>query len=154
MPGQEGELIQRWVMQKAGATCPVKRLWISSLTEEAIRAGFAALKDQADYQPLYEAGLARAIGDWLLGMNATRLYTLKFGRQERGAQPLSVGRVQTPRSPHRAPATGDRAIPPRTLLGAHDASTARPRSRRRRAVLPARTRDARPWSAPPRPTSR
>ena len=94
--GQEGELIQRWVMQKAGATCPVKRLWISSLTEEAIRAGFAALKDQADYQPLYEAGLARAIGDWLLGMNATRLYTLKFGRQERGAQPLSVGRVQTP----------------------------------------------------------
>ena len=94
--GQEGELIQRWVMQKAGATCPVKRLWISSLTEEAIRAGFAALKDQANYQPLYEAGLARAIGDWLLGMNATRLYTLKFGRQERGAQPLSVGRVQTP----------------------------------------------------------
>ena len=76
--GQEGELIQRWVMQKAGAHCPVKRLWISSLTEEAIREGFSKLKDQIEFQPLYEAGLSRAIGDWLLGMNATRLYTLKY----------------------------------------------------------------------------
>ena len=91
--GQEGELIQRWVMQKAGATCPVKRLWISSMTDEAIREGFAHLKDQSDYQPLYLAGLSRAIGDWLLGMNATRLYTLKYGQNR---QVLSIGRVQTP----------------------------------------------------------
>ena len=91
--GQEGELIQRWVMQKAGAKCPVKRLWISSLTEEAIREGFKSLKDQKEYQPLYEAGLSRAIGDWLLGMNATRLYTLKYGQNR---QVLSIGRVQTP----------------------------------------------------------
>lgn len=91
--GQEGELIQRWVMQKAGAHCPVKRLWISSLTEEAIREGFAKLKDQAEFQPLYEAGLSRAIGDWVLGMNATRLYTLKYGQNK---QVLSIGRVQTP----------------------------------------------------------
>ena len=91
--GQEGELIQRWVMQKAGARCPVKRLWISSLTEEAIREGFAQLKDQAEFQPLYEAGLSRAIGDWVLGMNATRLYTLKYGQNK---QVLSIGRVQTP----------------------------------------------------------
>ncbi|MCD8292889.1 MAG: DNA topoisomerase 3 [Prevotellaceae bacterium] len=91
--GQEGELIQRWVMQKAGARCPVKRLWISSLTEESIREGFSKLRDAADFYPLYEAGLSRAIGDWLLGMNATRLYTLKYGQQ---GQVLSVGRVQTP----------------------------------------------------------
>ncbi len=91
--GQEGELIQRWVMQKAGAKCPVKRLWISSLTEEAIREGFSQLKDQIEYQSLYEAGLCRAIGDWTLGMNATRLYTLKYGQQK---QVLSIGRVQTP----------------------------------------------------------
>lgn len=91
--GQEGELIQRWVMQKAGAKCPVKRLWISSLTEEAIREGFRALKDQSEFKPLYEAGLSRAIGDWLLGMNATRLYTLKYGQNR---QVLSIGRVQTP----------------------------------------------------------
>ena len=91
--GQEGELIQRWVMQKAGAKCPVKRLWISSLTEEAIREGFKSLKDQKEYQPLYEAGLSRAIGDWVLGMNATRLYTLKYGQNR---QVLSIGRVQTP----------------------------------------------------------
>ena len=91
--GQEGELIQRWVMQKAGAKCPVKRLWISSLTEEAIRDGFKNLKDQKEYQPMYEAGLSRAIGDWLLGMNATRLYTLKYGQNR---QVLSIGRVQTP----------------------------------------------------------
>jgi len=91
--GQEGELIQRWVMQKAGAKCPVKRLWISSLTEEAIREGFNSLKDQIEYQSLYEAGLCRAIGDWTLGMNATRLYTLKYGQQK---QVLSIGRVQTP----------------------------------------------------------
>ena len=91
--GQEGELIQRWVMQKAGARCPVKRLWISSLTEEAIREGFAKLKDASDFQPLYEAGLSRAIGDWLLGMNATRLYTMKYGQNK---QVLSIGRVQTP----------------------------------------------------------
>lgn len=91
--GQEGELIQRWVMQKAGARCPVKRLWISSLTEEAIREGFNHLKDQDEYQALYEAGLCRAIGDWTLGMNATRLYTLKYGQDR---QVLSIGRVQTP----------------------------------------------------------
>ena len=91
--GQEGELIQRWVMQKAGAKCPVQRLWISSLTEEAIREGFQTLKDQREYQSLYEAGLCRAIGDWTLGMNATRLYTLKYGVNR---QVLSIGRVQTP----------------------------------------------------------
>ncbi len=91
--GQEGELIQRWVMQKAAVRCPVKRLWISSLTEESIKEGFKTLKDQADYQSLYEAGLSRAIGDWLLGMNATRLYTLKYGQNR---QVLSIGRVQTP----------------------------------------------------------
>jgi len=91
--GQEGELIQRWVMQKAGAKCPVSRLWISSMTDEAIREGFQNLKDQQDYQPLYMAGLSRAIGDWLLGMNCTRLYTLKYGQNR---QVLSIGRVQTP----------------------------------------------------------
>ena len=91
--GQEGELIQRWVMQKARCRCPVKRLWISSLTEEAIREGFQRLKDASAYQRLYEAGLARAIGDWLLGMNATRLYSLRFGGPGRV---LSIGRVQTP----------------------------------------------------------
>ena len=97
--GQEGELIQRWVMQKASAKCPVKRLWISSLTEEAIREGFASLKDQKEYEPLYLAGLSRAIGDWLLGMNATRLYTIKYGdnrNRKGGAGVLSIGRVQTP----------------------------------------------------------
>lgn len=91
--GQEGELIQRWVMQKAQAKCPVKRLWISSMTDEAIREGFQSLKDQNEYQPLYLAGLSRAIGDWILGMNATRLYTLKYGQYK---QVLSIGRVQTP----------------------------------------------------------
>ncbi|HEY9544280.1 DNA topoisomerase, partial [Prevotella sp.] len=91
--GQEGELIQRWVMQKAQAKCPVKRLWISSMTDEAIREGFQNLKDQDDYQSLYLAGLSRAIGDWILGMNATRLYTLKYGQNR---QVLSIGRVQTP----------------------------------------------------------
>ena len=91
--GQEGELIQRWVMQKAAVHCPVQRLWISSLTEESIREGFKTLKDQSEYQSLYEAGLSRAIGDWLLGMNATRLYTLKYGQNR---QVLSIGRVQTP----------------------------------------------------------
>lgn len=97
--GQEGELIQRWVMQKAAAKCPVKRLWISSLTEEAIREGFASLKEQKEYEPLYLAGLSRAIGDWLLGMNATRLYTIKYGdgrNRKGGAGVLSIGRVQTP----------------------------------------------------------
>lgn len=95
--GQEGELIQRWVMQKAGAACPVERLWISSLTEESIREGFASLRPQEEYKSLYEAGLCRAIGDWLLGMNATRLYTLKYGGQRgQGVPPLSIGRVQTP----------------------------------------------------------
>ena len=91
--GQEGELIQRWVMQKAKATCPVKRLWISSLTDEAIRDGFQSLMDQKDKDSLYYAGLSRAIGDWILGMNATRLYTLKYGQNR---QVLSIGRVQTP----------------------------------------------------------
>lgn len=91
--GQEGELIQRWVMQKAGVTCPVSRLWISSLTEDAIRDGFSNLRPSADFKNLYEAGLCRAIGDWLLGMNATRLYTLRFAQQR---QILSIGRVQTP----------------------------------------------------------
>ena len=92
--GQEGELIQRWVMQKALVKCPVRRLWISSLTEDAIREGFKTLKDQQEYQHLYEAGLMRAIGDWLLGMNATRLYTQKFAYGKHVV--LSVGRVQTP----------------------------------------------------------
>ena len=91
--GQEGELIQRWVMQKAGCTCPVYRLWISSLTEEAIREGFQHLKEQTEFKTLYEAGLSRAIGDWLLGMNATRLYTIRYGQNR---QVLSIGRVQTP----------------------------------------------------------
>jgi DNA topoisomerase-3 len=91
--GQEGELIQRWVMQKAKATCPVKRLWISSLTDKAIREGFQSLMDQKDKDSLYYAGLSRAIGDWILGMNATRLYTLKYGQNR---QVLSIGRVQTP----------------------------------------------------------
>lgn len=91
--GQEGELIQRWVMQKAQAKCPVRRLWISSMTDEAIKEGFSSLKDQNEYQPLYLAGLSRAIGDWILGMNATRLYTLKYGQNR---QVLSIGRVQTP----------------------------------------------------------
>ncbi len=95
--GQEGELIQRWVYQKAGCKCPVKRLWVSSLTEDAIREGFAQLKDQSEYQHLYEAGLMRAIGDWLLGMNATRAYTIRYARGTgRDRQVLSVGRVQTP----------------------------------------------------------
>ncbi|MBR3390921.1 MAG: DNA topoisomerase III, partial [Prevotella sp.] len=91
--GQEGELIQRWVMQKAGAKCPVSRLWISSMTDEAIREGFENLKDQQEYHQLYMAGLSRAIGDWLLGINATRLYTIKYGQP---GHLLSIGRVQTP----------------------------------------------------------
>ena len=91
--GQEGELIQRWVMQKAQAKCPVQRLWISSMTDEAIREGFANLKDQSQYQSLYLAGLSRAVGDWLLGINCTRLYTIKYGQNH---QVLSIGRVQTP----------------------------------------------------------
>ena len=95
--GQEGELIQRWVYQKAGCRVPVKRLWISSLTEDAIREGFRQLNDQHEYQRLYEAGLMRAIGDWLLGMNATRAYTLRFAQGTgRDRQVLSIGRVQTP----------------------------------------------------------
>ena len=95
--GQEGELIQRWVYQKAGCKVPVKRLWISSLTEDAIREGFQKLKDQSEYQHLYEAGMMRAIGDWLLGMNATRAYTLRFARGVgKDRQVLSIGRVQTP----------------------------------------------------------
>lgn len=95
--GQEGELIQRWVIQMTGAKCPVQRLWINSLTEDAIREGFQTLKDQAEYQSLYEAGLSRAIGDWTLGMNATRLYTLKYrNMQTNEKQVLSIGRVQTP----------------------------------------------------------
>ena len=91
--GQEGELIQRWVMQKAQAKCPVRRLWISSMTDEAIREGFSTLKDQSEYQSLYLAGLSRAVGDWLLGINCTRLYTIKYGQNR---QVLSIGRVQTP----------------------------------------------------------
>ena len=91
--GQEGELIQRWVMQKAGARCPVRRLWISSLTDQSIREGFADLRPSADYDNLYHAGLSRAIGDWILGMNATRLYTLRYSEP---GHVLSVGRVQTP----------------------------------------------------------
>lgn len=92
--GQEGELIQRWVYQQAGCKCPVKRLWISSLTEDAIREGFSKLKDASEYQSLYEAGMMRAIGDWLLGMNATRAYTLRYRTENK--QVLSIGRVQTP----------------------------------------------------------
>lgn len=95
--GQEGELIQRWVYQQAGCKCPVKRLWVNSLTEEAIREGFQSLKDQSEYQHLYEAGMMRAIGDWLLGMNATRAYTIRYARGAgKDRQVLSVGRVQTP----------------------------------------------------------
>ena len=95
--GQEGELIQRWVYQKAGCKVPVKRLWVSSLTEEAIREAFQKLKDQSEYQHLYEAGLMRAIGDWLLGMNATRAYTLRYAEgYGKDRQVLSIGRVQTP----------------------------------------------------------
>ena len=96
--GQEGELIQRWVYQQAGCKCPVKRLWVNSLTEEAIGEGFRQLKDQSEYQHLYEAGLMRAIGDWLLGMNATRAYTIRYARGtgKNSRQVLSVGRVQTP----------------------------------------------------------
>ena len=95
--GQEGELIQRWVYQKAGCKVPVKRLWISSLTEDAIREGFQKLKDQSEYQRLYEAGMMRVIGDWLLGMNATRAYTLRFAKGVgKDRQVLSIGRVQTP----------------------------------------------------------
>ena len=95
--GQEGELIQRWVYQQAGCKCPVKRLWVNSLTEEAIREGFQQLKDQSEYQHLYEAGMMRAIGDWLLGMNATRAYTIRYARGSgKDRQVLSVGRVQTP----------------------------------------------------------
>ncbi|MBR6017017.1 MAG: DNA topoisomerase 3 [Paludibacteraceae bacterium] len=95
--GQEGELIQRWVYQKAGCKCPVKRLWVNSLTEEAITEGFRQLKDQSEYQHLYEAGLMRAIGDWLLGMNATRAYTMRYSKGVgRDRQMLSIGRVQTP----------------------------------------------------------
>ena len=95
--GQEGELIQRWVYQQAGCKCPVKRLWVNSLTEEAMREGFRQLKDQSEYQHLYEAGLMRAIGDWLLGMNATRAYTIRYAQGSgRNRQVLSVGRVQTP----------------------------------------------------------
>ncbi len=91
--GHEGEVIQRWVLQKAGCSCPVKRLWISSLTEEAIREGFEKLYEGSDFDLLYAAGSSRAIGDWLLGINATRLYTLKYSRP---GQVLSIGRVQTP----------------------------------------------------------
>ena len=95
--GQEGELIQRWVYQQAGCKCPVKRLWVNSLTEEAIKDGFQKLKDQSEYQHLYEAGMMRAIGDWLLGMNATRAYTIRYAKGTgRDRQVLSVGRVQTP----------------------------------------------------------
>ena len=92
--GQEGELIQRWVMQMAHVKCPVKRLWISSMTDEAIKEGFRQLKEERQYESLYMAGLCRAIGDWLLGMNCTRLYTLKYRRERK--QVLSIGRVQTP----------------------------------------------------------
>ena len=91
--GQEGEVIQRWVMQKAGCDKPVKRLWVSSLTYEAVREGFAHLRESSELDPLYTAGLCRAIGDWILGINATRLYTLKYGASR---QVLSIGRVQTP----------------------------------------------------------
>lgn len=92
--GQEGELIQRWILQYCGCTAPVKRLWISSLTDEAIREGFSKLRDAEEFQTLYEAGLARAIGDWLLGMNATRLYTTLYSSGS--SKVLSIGRVQTP----------------------------------------------------------
>ena len=91
--GQEGEVIQRWVLTEAKFNKPFKRLWISSLTEEAIRQGFAKLKEGSDFDLLYQAGKSRAIGDWLLGINATRLFTIKYGQ---GRQLLSLGRVQTP----------------------------------------------------------
>ena len=91
--GQEGEVIQRWVMQKAGCDKPVKRLWVSSLTDEAVREGFRNLRDAGNYDSLYTAGVCRAIGDWVLGINATRLYSLRYGTS---GQVLSIGRVQTP----------------------------------------------------------
>lgn len=91
--GQEGELIQRWVMQKAGIKCPVSRLWISSLTDQSIREGFESLQPEVKFDNLYYAGMSRAIGDWLLGMNATRLYSLRYGGK---GNVLSIGRVQTP----------------------------------------------------------
>ncbi|MDE6328405.1 MAG: DNA topoisomerase III, partial [Duncaniella sp.] len=91
--GQEGELIQRWVMQKARVKCPVKRLWISSLTDESIREGFSNLEPESKFDNLYYAGLSRAIGDWILGMNGTRLYSLKYSSP---GNVLSIGRVQTP----------------------------------------------------------
>lgn len=91
--GQEGEVIQRWVMQKAGCDKPIRRLWVSSLTDEAVREGFTHLRAHQELDSLYEAGICRAIGDWILGINATRLYSLKYGQ---GGQILSVGRVQTP----------------------------------------------------------
>ena len=91
--GQEGELIQRWVLLKAKCAVPVKRLWISSLTEEAIKQGFASLKDASEFDTLFAAGNARAVGDWMLGINGTRLYTKKYGKDK---MTLSVGRVQTP----------------------------------------------------------
>ena len=103
--GQEGELIQRWVMQKAGATCPVQRLWISSMTDEAIREGFATLKDQSNYQSLYMAGLSRAVGDWLLGINCTRLYTIKYGQNRSGAQHRTC--TDPYPGPYRQPPEGD-----------------------------------------------
>ena len=116
--GQEGELIQRWVMQKAGAKCPVKRLWISSLTEEAIRDGFANLKDQSEFQPLYEAGLSRAIGDWTLGMNATRLYTPEVRTKQTGTLYRTGTNSYT--CPHCEASAGNREFHSQTILGAEN----------------------------------
>lgn len=93
--GQEGEVIQRWVLMEAKCRKPVKRLWISSLTEEAIRQGFANLREAKEFDSLYQAGKSRAVGDWLLGLNATRLFTLKYTTYQ-DKQLLSIGRVQTP----------------------------------------------------------
>ncbi len=113
--GQEGELIQRWVMQKAACKCPVYRLWISSLTEEAIREGFQNLKPQTEFDSLYFAGLSRAIGDWLLGMDATRLYTLKYGQNR---QVLSIGEgTDSHFGINRKPSTRNRTFCSSTLLG-------------------------------------
>ena len=116
--GQEGELIQRWVMQKAGAKCPVKRLWISSLTEEAIRDGFANLKDQAEFQPLYEAGLSRAIGDWTLGINATRLYTLKIRTEQTGT--FHRTSTDSDSGPDCKKTAGNRTLRTQAILGTED----------------------------------
>ena len=140
--GQEGELIQRWVMQLAEVRCPVKRLWISSLTEESIRDGFRHLRDQKQYDNLYYAGIARASGDWLLGMNATRLYTLRYGGK---GSILSIGRVQTPTLALLV-ARKKRSKPSRqNPTGSSPRSTKESRSQAQRETIPTWPKASKPW---------